>query len=525
MRSVVSSAGSAGVRQDVLTTLPWGTAIRDEAAELAVALRLGEPSSAAGPVRWEVDSDAVAIRWSAGRVVIPAAVLDLVAAAGFPIPGVAGDGVEALALSLLIAVTALATPGKCGPAHGAWPIDGSGRPRLDGPDGAEGLDGGATARVAVLGAVLLAADDAAATVAETLRGHWPVPQIRSAARVTYIAGLAHPQPARRRQACRRTGEVVTSCWLLPGLRSAYRRTTSPAVRLAIDEAHHLIGKAALAAPDERAVSRIRRSTYSGRLHRLDRLIAQLVVSAADGGEPVAGVDVELLRRSLDEGGAVRIRDEAVSDGRTSVDLWHALRDAGVRGTVLAGDRYSAFTLVETPDGAAGVLDGSGRCIQIESTEVLELPAARRPGLGDPTARRLEVSPARTACRWVTPARPPLEQCAAAGLALEFRGQDVFVHDPRPAQIIRACGLLYRRLRDDVDADSYFADADIAAAISGFGDDLTVGGVLLVGSVIDSRDSRRRYTDVDVLQRTAGGELRHCARLGRGVGPAVAGGVA
>ncbi|MFD0404441.1 hypothetical protein [Kitasatospora sp. NPDC127116] len=488
-------------------------------------MRLGASSFVGAPVRWDVDSAATAVVWSTGRVVVPGTVLELVSSAGFPIPGLGDNGMRALALSVLVAATALALPAAFGPAHGAWPVDGAGRPHPEGPDGAESLNGEALPvedRVAVLAAVLLAAGDAAATVVETLSLHWPVQQIRAASRVAYVAGLAHPQPARHRLALRRAGDAVTSCWLLPELRSAYRRTSSPAVRVAIEEAHHLIGKAALAAPDERAVSRIRRSTHFGRLHRLDRLITQLVVSAGGDGGHVAGVDVGLLGRSLDVGGAVRVRDEAVSDGRTSVDLWHALRDAGVRGTVLAGDPYSAITLVETPDGAAGVLDGSGRCIQVESTEALELPSARRPDCGAPIARGLESASARTACQWVTPAHPSPDRCAAAALALEFRSHDVFVHDPRPAQVIRACGLLYRRLRDDVDADTYFTDADIAAAISRLGDDLAPGGVIVVGSVIDSRDGRRRYTDADVLQRMSDGELRHCARLGRGVGPALPG---
>ncbi|WP_344015793.1 hypothetical protein [Kitasatospora atroaurantiaca] len=507
----------------------WAIQARAEAADVRAAMLLGAVESPT-PVIWNISDESSALRTEPGSVTFSAEVLGAARAGGpfVPRPPAGPDsgadvGADPLAWSVLVAATALAAGAAGRQVSVRWPATAVG-----------GLDPAAPAewepqdRADLLAAVLLAADEEAPTVASALAAYLPHEELRAAARRAFVASLAHPEPSRAQLARRRAGSVVTSGWLLADLAAAYRQAARPEVRDALAEAHHRIGKAVLAAPDARAVSRIRRSTHTGRLYRLDRLIAQIAALAQDeAAQPgvVAGVDTALLRSSLcaaGEAGTLRIRDEAVSDGRTTVDLWHALSAVGARGELVGGDRYSGFVLARGKEDA-GLLAADGSCLQVECGPPGGAPAGRAPQPGEPAVAALESADHRRPLRWVTPLAPPEAQREDAPLRLRFRDHDVFAPDPEPAHLIRACGLLYRRLRSDVDAETYFPDAEITAALALLGAGLHPGGVLVVGSVIDSADDAVRHTDADVFQRLdgeGGPVLRHCARIGLGLGPAV-----
>ena len=192
----------------------------------------------------------------------------------------------------------------------------------------------------------------------------------------------------------------------------------------------------------------------------------------------------------------------------------------MHGELVGGDRYSDFALVRA-GAEEGVLDARGRCLQIECGTPGGAQAGRVPEPGEAAAAALEAAALRQPLRWVTPLAPP--EAEESALRLRFRDQDVFEPDQTPAHVIRVCGLLYRRLRPDVDAETYFEDEDITAALALLGAGLHPGGVLVVGSVIDAADDAVRYTDADVFQRSEGPEgrsLRQGARIGLGLGPAV-----
>jgi hypothetical protein len=492
--------------------------VRAEAADVRTALLLGD-DTATPAVEWRTDTATPGIVVAPGRVTVSAGVLAAALDLGTVPSGGSHDAVAGcLARSAVVAAAALAG-GAAGRDPRFWWRAGTGDEL--GPQTLAEIDPGD--RAELLTAVLLAAGDHAPEIAAVLAGCLPADELRAAARRAFVAMLAHPEPSRATLALRRAGTVVTSARLLPELAEACRRAATPTVRDALAEAHHRIGKRVLAAPDARAVSRIRRSTHTGRLFQLDRMIAHLAGLAqqpAAAPDVLAGVDLALLRAALPGDGAIRIRDEAVSDGRTTVDLWHALRAAGVHGDLVGGDHFSDYVLVRA--GAdEGVLDGRGRCLQIECGPPGGAPTGRVPEPGEATAVTLEAATDRRPLRWITPLAPA--DVGDDGLRLHFRDQDVFAPDPVPAHVIRVCGLLYRRLRPDVDAETYFADDDITAALALLGAGLHPGGVLVVGSVIDAADDAARYTDVDVFQRTEGPEgqlLRHCARLGLGLGPAV-----
>jgi len=507
----------------------WAVQARAEAADVRAAMLLGGDVSPT-PVQWKLSDELSGVCTEPGSVTFSAEVLAAARAGGPFVPrppagpdSGPGSGADTLAWSVLVAATALAA-GAAGRQVGVhWPATGVGGLDPAGPAESEPQD-----RADLLAAVLLAADEDAPTVASALAEYLPHEELRAAARRSFVASLAHPEPSRAQLARRRAGTVVTSGWLLADLAEAYHRAARPEVRDALAEAHHRIGKAVLAAPDARAVSRIRRSTHTGRLYRLDRLIAQIACLAQDrAAHPaaVAGVDTALLRSSLHADGAdgaLRIRDEAVSDGRTTVDLWHALSARGVRGELVGGDRYSGFVLAQGKEDA-GLLAADGSCLQVECGSPGGAPAGRAPQPGEPAVAALESAERRRPLRWVTPLAPTGAQQQDAPLRLRFRDHDVFAPDPEPAHLIRACGLLYRRLRSDVDAETYFPDGEITAALALLGAGLHPGGVLVVGSVIDSADDAVRHTDADVFQRLdgeGGPVLRHCARVGLGLGPAV-----
>ncbi|WP_330334612.1 hypothetical protein OHS33_35850 [Streptomyces sp. NBC_00536] len=500
-----AEAGTApATHADWLASAPCGPALRAEAADTAAALSWQRRGSATA-VRCRPGTDGGALLWSPGLVEAPAPLLSSLehgCVPGLPVPGTQ----DALAVSVLVGALALAALGR----HGRWDVTPGGAPAPVLPQH--------TDRAEVLGAVLTAADEAAEDVLAALRGGCPDPVLRAALRRAYVAALAHPQPARSRVALRQAGGAAASVWLLPDLSAAFHGTDAAEVRQVLGEAHHRVGKKALPAPEGRAVARIRRSTHQGRLHRIDRLMAEWAALAAAGGSGThVGVDIGLLAAALGPARNLTVRDEAVSDGAATVDLWHALRRHGVAGELVGGDRWSSMWLVELSDGAAGALDHDGRCIQVDGSARDVLPSAHRPKDDDPAAVRLAAADDRQRVDWVTPAAA---DCDGGDLALGFRTRDVFDVDPERAHLVRVCGLLYRRLRPDVDADSYFSDEDIALAIDRLGAGLADGGVLVVGSVTDTADGRRRHTDVDVFQRSRDGRLRHCHRWGRGVGPAV-----
>ncbi|MET9361746.1 hypothetical protein ABZX93_12590 [Streptomyces sp. NPDC006632] len=503
MTAEAVTARAAAPRADWLTSAPCGPALRSEADDTAAALshqRRG--STTAVTCRTGAADDG--LLWSPGLVEAPAALL---ASTGtWCVPGLpaTGEPQQALTVGVLVAALALAALGD----SGRWEVTPGGAAAPVLPRGAD--------EEKVLAAVLLAADETAHDVLGALTG-CPAPVLRRAVRRAYVAALAHPQPARSRVALRQAGTVASSLWLLPDLSTAFRDTDRAEVRQVLGEAHHLVGKRALPAPDGRAVTRIRRSTHQGRLHRIDRLMAQWAARAA-AGEPgeFAGVDTGLLGGALGPSRTLTVRDEAVSDGAATVDLWHALRRSGVRGDVVGGDRWSTMWLVELPDGTAGALDPEGRCIQVDGPTPDVLPSAHGSTGDEPVAARLAKAGGRRRVDWVT---PQAGDCEGAGLRLRFRAHDVFEADRDRAHMIRVCGLLYRRQRPDVDAESYFSDEDIALALDRLGAGLVDGGVLIVGSVTDTDDGRRRHTDMDVFQRMRDGRLRHCHRWGLGVGPA------
>jgi hypothetical protein len=480
-------------------------ALRCEADDTALALSWQRQGSTTS-VLCRPGTAGDALLWSPGLVEAPAALLTSTGHGCVPgLPDTA-EPQRALAAAVLVGALALAALGR----SGRWDLTPGGTPAPVLPPGPD--------RAEVLAAVLLAADEAAEDVLAALRG-CPEPVLRAARRRAYVAALAHPQPARSRVALRQAGTAAASVWLLPDLSAAFRGTDSAEVRQVLSEAHHRVGKSALPAPESRAVARIRRSTHQGRLHRLDRLMAEWagLAAAGESGEHM-GVDIGLLGGALGPGEKLLVRDEAASDGAATVDLWHALLRRGVRGEVVGGDRWSSMWLVELPDGTAGALDHQGRCIQIEGSAPDVLPSARRPEGDEAVAVRLESAGDRRRADWVT---PQAGDCSGGGLRLGFRTHDVFDADRERAHMVRVCGLLYRRQRPDVDADSYFSDEDIALALGRLGAGLLDGGVLVVGSVTDTADGRRRHTDVDVLQRLPDGRLRHCRRWGLGVGPAIA----
>jgi hypothetical protein len=412
---------------------------------------------------------------------------------------------------VLVAAAVLAMSPDLARTMSRWPVSADGHPVASGP-----LADEPTVRAALLAAVLVVADDASTEVGRWFHGGCPPDELRRAARRAFVATLVHPQPARARHAQRQVGTWATSAWLLPELKRSFDSVTEPALRQVFADAHHRIGKAALAAPEPRAANPIRRSTQPGRLYRFDRMLAQLVraVVTATGPDRLYGVDVAALRASTSDG-SLRIRDEASSDGRTTVDLWHALAAAGGHGELLGGDRFIRYLLAETAT-AAGLLDAEGHCLQIEHADPIRAPFARPPSAQE--AADLQGNGRTRPLRWMTPWAGDVPDGTA--IRLRWRSQDVFVADPVPAHIIRVCGLLYRKVRADADAATYFDSDEIHHALRVLGGALFPGGVLMVGSVVDALDASTRFTDADVFQRvdrSGGASLHHCGRLGRGLG--------
>ena len=396
-------------------------------------------------------------------------------------------------------------------AASRWPLEG-GEPEL-----AQAPFTGDRELTLFLTAMLLAAGDATGRLARQLLTSVDVDLLHRAVRASYVCDLAHPGGMRAAIARRRAGSPVNSAWLLPELSRAYEHCREPDLRTAIADAHHRIGKHALSARDPRSVTPIRRSTHSGRLWRADQILVELIRMAGPTVELIGhlyGVDLEALHRALAANSprGVRIRDEAVADGQTTVDLWWALHGAGVRGWLVASDPFSEFELVTTDCGDQLVLGPDGRCLQAETI------SAGLPDADAEPARTVPPGAQRERHRWITPRAGEIPR--SSGLRLEFRGHDVFTPDPVPAHLIRVCGLLYRSVRGDVDARSYFGDQDIEAALTILGSGLVPGGVLMVGSVIDAADDSCRYTDLDLFQRLDGegsDYLYHCGRTGVGLG--------
>jgi hypothetical protein len=294
-------------------------------------------------------------------------------------------------------------------------------------------------------------------------------------------------------------------------------------------AHYEIGKRALTTYDERAEMPIFRSTHAGRHRKLDELLCSLLTAASrndDGWVSLFGVDLAELRTALREA-PLRIRDEAVSSGQTSIDLWRALQFENLEGEIIASDAHLRFHRVAT-ESAAGTVGTNGRCVEVCSCSARSPLRCERSAAADARARELELAFARhdDAVRsanefdWITPLAD--EARHDPRLPLRFREFDVFACDTLPAHAIRVCGLLYERLRPDADAESYFSTARIRDALRVLGRGLRPGGLLVAGSVIDSSDGQRRYTDADVFQRrdrNGRGHLVHCCRIGLGIGPA------
>lgn len=386
-----------------------------------------------------------------------------------------------------------------------------------------------------LAALLVAADEAAVDVVGALRTDcpWLSPgSLLHATAIAYAAALADPRLGRANRADRRAGGPVTSAFFLPALQEAASLAGSRPTADRIALAHHRIGKA-LVTTDHRAVAHVRRSTYRGRYRHLDVLLADILGAAlacragALAAERVHGVDVAALAASLPEDGSLRICDEAVSDATTTLDLKDAIARLGTPAEISAGDVNMRFGLVAAGE-VLGVVDASGSCVQTCGPHVPGWPWRALPAADDKDAARAVAEaaasePAAVAwLRWLHPAASG-EPRPGDQVGLSFSQRDLF--EPRPpwANAVRAMGVLYRRQRDDADAASYFDDATVLAGVRALGTSLLPGGVALIGSVIDSVDGLRTYTDADFVQRSeSSAVLRHVARLGLGLGPALDG---
>lgn len=338
--------------------------------------------------------------------------------------------------------------------------------------------------------------------------------------------LAHPDPAVTTRAARRVGVGIGSPQVLPRLARLARTVPDGALRQVLAEAHHRIGRRTLVTHHPSAAGAVKRSTYRGRYRELDDLVTDLVVllDADSSGAPAHHLGVDLARWRAGAGEPVRLLDEAVSDGRTTEELWRALRAAspGRAVEVVGRDVNLEFTEVWDGPDAVGLVDGGGRCVWQRAL----------PGRSEPAAdleRRWAATPAeerrRHTFHWLDPSIPEPGEGAGAGPAvrLSFAGHDLFGAAPAGlVDIVRVCGLLYERLRPDADAESYFSAAALRTGVAAAGRQLRDGGVLVVANVIDSADDSRTYTDVDVFQRVDRPvpRLVRVHRLGLGLGPAV-----
>jgi hypothetical protein len=384
-----------------------------------------------------------------------------------------------------------------------------------------------------LAALLTAADEEAADVLALLGnecGKVPASLLTRAAAVAYAGALTSAGGALAALAERRAGDTVTSAFFLPLLQSVGSRTDCDRVRDRIALAHHRIGKAALGTTDPRALAPLRRSTYRGRYRHLDVLLVNILRAAvaARGRRPAPeseyGVDIAALAASLPAHGPVRIADDAVSDATTTLDLRDALGPIGMPVEISAGDINMDFGLV-TAGEVMGVVDDEGRCVQICGSAVPGWPwRGLRADHDRQQALRVEQAATMpgsvTAMRWLHPMAAQ-ETMRSGHVQLSFVRRDVFQLRRPWANVTRAVGVLYRQLRNEVDASSYFDDESVLSGVRAVGRGLLPGGVALVGSVVGAADGSRTYTDADILQRSAAGEcLHHVARIGLGLGPAL-----
>ncbi|MEU4771520.1 hypothetical protein [Micromonospora sp. NPDC023644] len=335
--------------------------------------------------------------------------------------------------------------------------------------------------------------------------------------------LGSPEPAVADRTMRRVGVSLRSPLLLRALAAAVASATDPVVVERLARAHHVLGRATLVTTSERAVNPVRRSSYRGRYHQLDALVSdwfRLLDPATAALSRYRGVDLGAWRSAC-ASGRLRIVDEAVADGLITVELAAAVaaavgdRDVEVHGRDLNMDFYEVWLDPET----VAVVDANGATVWLWADGVQLDPAAPESAARREAARNRFAGwgpnqRAQAGFRWLDPTPPP---AGIARVDLRFDSHDVFASDPRPAHLIRVAGLLYRRLRPDVDADSYFTDEAITHALANLGRGLVEGGLLLVASVVDRRDGTRLYHDSDVYQRGPD-ELVRVQRIGLGLGP-------
>lgn len=329
-----------------------------------------------------------------------------------------------------------------------------------------------------------------------------------------VWALAHPDPAVAGRAYRRTGAVTRSPLLLPRFAAAARSASDADVRARIGRAHHRLGRRTLVTAQPGATAPVRRNTYGGRYRMFDELVADLV-QLLDGGHAIgehSGVDIAAWRS--ESGPAVLVVDEAASDGRTTGDLATELRSRPLARPVrvVGRDVNMEFTEEWSDSDTVSVLDASGRCLWSRTAGARSNVAHDGPG-----GTRDASGPRRF--RWLAPDLPDAEHDGPVRLA--FESHDLFASSEPPADVVRAFGVLYERLRTEADADSYFDTVRITAGLRQLGRALRPGGVLMAGSVVDDVDDTSTFVDVDVFQRRDDREPRlvRVRRHGLGLGPA------
>ena len=346
-------------------------------------------------------------------------------------------------------------------------------------------------------------------------------------RARILVDLIHPTPSRHRSAEREMEAVWDLTWIAP-LQRLYRRTEDRAAKERIVRAHRRIGMRGYRIRPRFALDTVRRSTKERRLASADRLLILLIRLGAAGERRFHGVDLELLRVATSTD--LVLLDEAASDGTCSLDLlrsWNRSA-AGERSLqVHAADLAPWFHELEGAPGneLRAIVDADGGLRQVRIGNRL-FDASRRPQRAAIPAGIVELfeklwdslseeERARSRVPWIHPEAIQLAEDDPERLILVRH--DLFQPYQRRVPFIRCCGVLYRQLRKDADSQTYFGKDDIVRGVRSIGENLSLGGIALVGNVVDSLDGRRAYNDFDVWQRVSLGELRLGYTRGRGLG--------
>jgi hypothetical protein len=320
--------------------------------------------------------------------------------------------------------------------------------------------------------------------------------------------------------------------LLPRIAARYRRESSPAARSALLQAHRGLAVKAYPVTTAEGIRPVTRSTIEGRLARVDEDLFDLLQRLADPREHgYRGVDLDAWREGLDRN-RLMVLDQAVADGTTTLDLLEGLdrrrsRFGNLELEVIASDVAMILRRMVLPDGAA-VFDASGALVQLEVEGSImtdqSLQRSPSPALSRrwrevlKRSRNFSQSPELETISLLNP-RLAAYRAAHPG-RVSLRQHDVFrAYRPR-AGLIRVFDLLYRRLHADADAPSYFDRRAIVRALIAIGRSLRQGGVVLIGSVVDSRAKPEVYVDYEIRQRLGSGRRARLALCDRGGGGVV-----